>query len=332
MSGFPHHPAVTAFLASLRAAGRTGSARTYDVYLRLYQTWLAGDGVELLYASREAVTRFQVWLAHTHRRRDGRPLARTTQTTFLIAVRVLYRWLEAQGMVLADPTTGMLLPRRLRRLTVQKDHLSLQEATALVQSVATTISAGPNDTPHDGPHARALAVRNCALIVLALATGRRAAGLVHLALTDVDRERNELRVAREKGRTGRVLPVAAWAMAAVGRYIDTARPLIDRGRGSPWLFPTLHGVRMSHGAYVEVLRQAVADTIRRNPDLTDLPGKRISTHSLRVTFAVTLFANGCGIRSLNELMLHENLNTTAQYTPIPLEDLRLVLRSVHPRA
>ena len=50
------------------------------------------------------------------------------------------------------------------------------------------------------------------------------------------------------------------------------------------------------------------------------------------TLACVMFTNGCGIRSLNELLLHRSLNQTAQYTPIPLEDLRRVLIACHPRA
>jgi len=51
-----------------------------------------------------------------------------------------------------------------------------------------------------------------------------------------------------------------------------------------------------------------------------------------VTFARTLFAGGCPIRSINELMLHQKLTTTAAYTPIPLAEMRRVLRRCHPRA
>jgi site-specific recombinase XerD len=63
----------------------------------------------------------------------------------------------------------------------------------------------------------------------------------------------------------------------------------------------------------------------------ELPGKRITWHSLRVSFATLLFANGCDIRSVNELLLHRLLSTTAQYTPIPVDDLRQVCRMAHPR-
>jgi len=50
-----------------------------------------------------------------------------------------------------------------------------------------------------------------------------------------------------------------------------------------------------------------------------------------VTFATLLFSNDCPIRSVNELMLHRSLSTTAKYTPIPIEDMRRVWMKAHPR-
>ena len=85
------------------------------------------------------------------------------------------------------------------------------------------------------------------------------------------------------------------------RRVRAKRPTLERFLG--WITETLKS------------DQAIAETITRHPDLTSLAAKRISTHSLRVTFATVMFSSGIGIRSLNELMLHADLNTTAQYWP-----------------
>lgn len=321
-----YHPAIAAFLDGLRAANREQTAITYAHYYRRFEGWLREQRVDVLRVSRDHLVQYQVWIA-AYRSPTGQPLALTTQGTVVAALKTLYRWLTAQGLIISNPALKIVPPKPPQRLVVQKDHLSLQEAIALIQSLVTTV-----DTIDDGVHAKALAIRDLALIALGFASGRRSHGLVSLRLEDVDLDRNELRVAIEKGRTGRVLPVAAWAIGAVRRYLTQARPIIDRGRNSAWLFVGMHGEQMSQKSYQYALEQAMAATIRRNPDLVDLPHKRITTHSLRVTFATVMFSNGCGIRSLNELMLHDCLSTTAKYTPIPLEDLRGVLRMAHPRA
>jgi site-specific recombinase XerD len=272
-----------------------------------------------------------LWLANDHRTRHGDALARSTQATAILVVRSLYRWLAKRGVLLTDPAASLVPADAPKRLTVAKDHLSQQEAIALLDTCAKRVrDAKPESIAH------ALRLRDLAIIAVALATGRRCHGLCDLELAHLDTERQELRVEREKGKTGRVLPVAAWAMAVVRRYLAEGRPRLlhttQGQRASSFVFVSQRADRLCERAVACLLDDAIAATISANPDLTDLPTKRISTHSLRVTFAVTLFAGGCGIRSLNELMLHANLTTTAQYTPIPLEDLRRVLLITHPRA
>jgi integrase/recombinase XerD len=180
-------------------------------------------------------------------------------------------------------------------------------------------------------HAQALS--HLAAICMTLATGRRISGITDMRVEAIDLDRNEVRIDWEKGHMGRLLPVAAWAMEVIGWYLREARPLMARGHDSPWLFldRTGAGPVQAHRLGM-VLRELVQDTCRENPDLTELPGKRISWHSLRVSFATLLFQNGCDIRSVNELLLHKSLATTSRYCIVPVEDLRQVFQKAHPRA
>jgi site-specific recombinase XerD len=241
-------------------------------------------------------------------------------------IAAFYRWCQQRGLIAIDPATKAGIPFTKSRVVV-REHLSVQEATALIQTQASTLAE-----VEPGTHTQAEARRNLAILCLALATGRRIGGMTTLLAADVDVARSELRVEREKGHVGRVLPVAAWAMRPVAEYLRMARPMLARGHDAPWLFLNLPGTGpITRDALRWLLDQVVAKTIEANPDLTDLPGKRISWHSLRVSFATMLFANGCDIRTVNELMMHRRLSTTARYTPIPIEDLRQVFRTAHPR-
>lgn len=69
---------------------------------------------------------------------------------------------------------------------------------------------------------------------------------------------------------------------------------------------------ISRAALRWTLRELLQQTISENPDLDELPAKRITWHSLRVSFATLLFSNGCDIRNVNELLLHRCLSTTAR--------------------
>ena len=116
------------------------------------------------------------------------------------------------------------------------------------------------------------------------------------------------------------------------RYVERARPVLTRASANDWLFAGERPDRISEEAFVCVLERVRAATAKVNPDLEELADKHLTPHSLRVSFAKLLFDGGCNIRSINELMQHESLSTTARYTPIPLADLHRACRQAHPRA
>jgi integrase/recombinase XerD len=276
--------------------------------------------------TRADLEKYQDFLVTIHRTPAGECLARSTASMRITNVKGFYRWLTDRGHLVADPARHLGIKVVASRVVVA-EHLTLQEATALIQTQAAIMAAHQLGT---ASHAKAL--RNLAVLCLTLATGRRIGGIVSLTTVQVDVERKELRVDREKGHVGRVLPVAGWAMEVIAMYLKDARPFLTKGHETPWLFLNLAGIGpIERMALASMLERLLVEVHRQNPDLTDLPGKRISWHSLRVSFATLLFQNGCDIRSVNELLLHRDLSTTAKYTPIPVEDLRQVFRTAHPR-
>jgi site-specific recombinase XerD len=291
----------------------------------MFTRWLAAEGITADRVTTADLERFQAHL-RTHRTAAGQPLAASTIATHTATLRSAYRWMHHTGLTLVDPAAGLVMPKQPHRGRVTADHLSQQESIALLATLDRQVSLAVR------PVEQAIAARNLALIALALASGRRCHGLIDLTLANIDADRCEIRVEREKGKQGRVLPVAGWAMMAVVTYRDHHRAVLLGTRRSDHLFVTVRSPRLCHKAVEYLLDRAVAVTIAANPDLTELPDKRISTHSLRVSFATLIHAGGCDIRALNELMLHRSLDTTAAYTPLAVTDLRRVLLTTHPRA
>lgn len=315
---------LVSYLDHLRSAGRLETARAATATLRQFVGWLAGRDV--LRLTTDDLRAFQRWLADGYRFRDGQRLGRGTQATRLATIKSVYAWMHRRGMVAMDVADPIQLPRIPPR-PVRADHLTLQEAVALVQTLAARAA-----TLAPGSYRWAIEMRDLALIALGLATGRRRSGIRDLRVADLDRERGELRVTREKGVGGRVLPIAAWAVAILGTYLDRARPVLNWQVGNDALFPGEDGPLLGRNTLAAILERAQAATIAANPDLTDLPAKRLTPHSLRVTFASLLFQGGADIRTINECMLHRMLGTTARYTPMDLGDLRRVCATAHPRA
>lgn len=321
--------AIESFLAHLALRGRQLTANTTRQALEQLVAWAGQQSppLEVLIASAADLQAFQAWLVTGYRSPSGRPLARSTCATRVLQVQSFYRWCAARGLIAIDPSRDLGVHAPRSRVVV-RDRLSFQAATALVQSCAGIVATAPV-----GTHTHAEALRNLAAICLALTTGRRIGGMTTLRVADLDVALCELRVEREKGATGRVLPVAGWAVAVLAQYLRDARPLLARGHDAPWLFLNQPGDGpITRIALRWVLARLIDRTKEENPDLTELATSRITWHSLRVTFAATLlFANGCDIRSVNELMLHRRLSTTARYTPVPIEELRQVFRRTHPR-
>ena len=317
---------VMTYLDHLGSQGRSRSCGEVAMLLSQYVAFLARTGQQPATASTADAEAFQAFLATPAAAVAGRPLAVTTQATRLGVVRAFHRWLKRRGLAIANPTRDLHLPRIDSR-RVRKDFLTLQEAQAYLATASADVEAAD-----PGSKAWASAMRYLAMVALSLATARRRSGLCDLLLGDLNVERKGLRVEREKGFAGRVLPVVGWAVDAVVAYRDQARPIILGTRTSPWLFVGQRGEHIGKRTWDGVVHRIHQETITACPDLTDLPGKNISTHCLRVTTARLLFLGGCPIRIINELMLHRRLSTTAAYTPLDLDDLRRAVLAAHPRA
>jgi len=321
------HPLMQDYCDSLILRNRERTAVSIAEALKLFLTWVEPQGLDPLRMTSAHLEAYQHHLVAVYRTAAGQPMARSTVAGRINSLKAWYRWLTDRDHLLVDPARGLGLRVPISRV-VRTEHLTLQEAMALVQTQAARVTRC-----RVGTMGRVNEMRNLAAVCLALATGRRVGGICALTVAQVDCDRRELRVEAEKGQMGRVLPVAGWAIDTLRWYLAEARPVLTRGHDVPWLFVNLRGDGpITDNHLWDILHRLVQATIAANPDLTELPSKRISWHSLRVSFATLLFANGCDIRSVNELMLHRSLSTTAKYTPIPVEDLRQVFRTAHPRA
>jgi integrase/recombinase XerD len=320
------HETMLDFFRRMELAGKHETVRGYRTGLTQYAAWLARQRLDPLQATTEHIRAFQRFLAEDYRSPDGAPLVRSTQVTRLSAVKSYYVWLARRGLILLDVSRKVKLPH-IPRGMVRKDYLTLQEVTALLQTQARHCQKYS-----EGSYRWARECRDLALLCVAFASGRRRKGLRNLKVQDLNFERNELRCEREKGKAGRVLPICAWAMAIAKLYLAKARPVLDWRGDNDWLFVGERSPKVGNETFSQLLRRVQRQTVELDPDLQDLARKRLTPHSLRVSFATILFSGGCNIRSINELMMHEHLSTTARYTPIPLEDLRRVCRMAHPRA
>ena len=244
--------------------------------------------------------------AHLTRRR----LARRSIARKLSSSRAFFRWMHREEIVEANPARTVRSPRLERTLP---GWLTRTEADRLF-AVAENRSA-------EGTFR---GVRDHAIVELFYASGMRLAELQQLDLPDVDTIGDQVRVLG-KGRKERIVPIGRAAVQAIRRYEPRREEAVRRaGDGERHaLFVSARGNRLS----VRQIQNVVRDFLRAAAD-----DERLSTHSLRHSFATHLLDAGADLMAVKELLGHASLSTTRIYTHTSKERLKKVYTQAHPRA
>ncbi|BCL59601.1 tyrosine recombinase XerD [Desulfomarina profundi] len=166
-----------------------------------------------------------------------------------------------------------------------------------------------------------LITRDNAMLFLLYSTGLRVSELIKLPLAACNLSACFVRVLG-KGNKERLIPFGEQAKEKIEFYLETARPLILKGKRSNYLFITHHGKCMTRLRFWQIIRKtAQAAGIR----------KEISPHMLRHSFATHLLAHGADLRSVQLMLGHADIATTQIYTHIDQERLKKVHKQFHPR-
>jgi len=151
---------------------------------------------------------------------------------------------------------------------------------------------------------------------VAYGAGLRVSEVTALKVGDIDSQRMLLRVEQGKG--------------SKDRYALLPPLLLERLR-TWWRFAQVHGKVLPGGYIFPGLDPLDAMSTRQlNRAIHDAAlaariDKRISMHSLRHAFATHLLEQGENIRTIQVLLGHKKLETTALYTHVATETLRKVL-------
>lgn len=155
------------------------------------------------------------------------------------------------------------------------------------------------------------------MLAMLYATGMRIAELVGLRLTDIDSSRMVVVIRQGKGLKDRMVPLPESLLEMLRDYWRSYRP-------EKWLFP---GPRRT-----PITTRSVARICVEAADRAGIK-KRVSPHVLRHTFATHHLEAGTDLRTIQLLLGHRSLGTTARYTHVatthlhtvksPLDDLRI---------
>lgn len=233
-----------------------------------------------------------------------RGLEATSIRRNLSAIRTLYAFLLAEGVVATDPTEHVELPRAWRRLP---GVLGRDDVARLL------------DAPDP---AERLFWRDKALLEFAYASGVRVSELTALKVRDLDLTEG-IATVFGKGSKERIVPVGRSALRALDIYLRETRPRLVRGDAQGAVFLNHRGRPLS--------RMGVWTILRRHVDRAGIR-KRVTPHTLRHSFATHLLEGGADLAAVQDMLGHADIATTQIYTHVDREYLRDVHRRFHPRA
>jgi integrase/recombinase XerC len=285
--------------------GRGLSAHT----IRAYRTDLTDLLVHLQrigvsWLDQATVRSFRSWLA----RQQTLGRSRSTLQRRAASARTLCAWAAESGRIPTDPASSLRTPKQRRALppTLEQD-----DASQMLASLERGARAGSPT-----------AIRDLAMLELLYAAGLRVSELCGLNHSDVDTDRQALRVFG-KGSKERVVPVGAPAVRAVERWLRDGRGRLASTESGEALFLGERGARINP----RVVRRIVHRALRSVDGAPDL-----GPHGLRHAMATHLLEGGADLRSVQEMLGHASLATTQIYTHVSNDRLRAAFEQAHPRA
>ncbi len=298
---------IEAFAGSLRHE-RHLSDHTVAAYrrdLRLLAIFLARDGSSLAGAEYPQLRRF---LAQQH----TLGYARASIARRVGSIHTFYRWAVSTGETERDPSALLGRPKVVNRLPTV---LRPREAAELVEA-----PVGPA-APDLDPIEEAILLRDRAVLELLYGSGLRVGEVAGLTVDQVDLVRGRVLV-RGKGDKEREVPMSDPAVEAAETYLSAGRPSLA-GDDRRTMFFNRKGKPFS-GRDIRAMVEQYAGRL--------LPGRRITPHTLRHSFATHLLEGGADIRAVQELLGHASVATTQRYTHVSRSRLFQAYEQSHPRA
>ena len=215
----------------------------------------------------------------------------STRARKLSAIKSFYKYLTVRTKQLQENPVADLEYPKLRKSLPK--YLTMEQSAALLRSVS-----GQNQ------------VRDYAILMLFLNCGIRRSELVGLNISDVYEDR--IRVIG-KGNKERFVYFGTPCRKAIDAYMTERREKILTDNRA--LFGSRNGNRISVTAVHRLVEKALKQA--------GLDSTQFSAHKLRHTAATMMLSGGVDVKTVQEVLGHESLNTTQIYTHIESTELKI---------
>ena len=209
----------------------------------------------------------------------------------IATIRSFYKYLTVKAKLLdVNPVQDLDSPKVPKTLP---RYLSLDESKALLQAC-------------DGKNR----VRDYCIICIFLNCGLRISEIVGLNLSSIGDD--YIRV-HGKGSKERVVYLNDAVKAAVSDYMTVRSNIAAVDENALFL----------SNRRTRITRETVHSMVKKTLTKAGLDSEKYSSHKLRHTAATLMLQNGVDVRTLQEVLGHENLNTTQIYTHVDNSELRI---------
>jgi integrase/recombinase XerD len=167
-------------------------------------------------------------------------------------------------------------------------------------------------------------VRDKAILEVLYATGMRVTELIQMNNDDINMRMGFVTMHSSYGKP-RIIPLGRPARAALEEYIYEDRAKLLRGKKGKEkaLFLNYYGERIT--------RQALWKIMKGYAEQAGIH-KKITPQILRNSFAVHMIQNGADLKTLQELLGHEDIAATQIYLTVSKNKIKAVYDRSHPRA
>ncbi len=251
---------------------------------------------------------------------QGEELAITSINRKVSALRSFFKFMVRENIVPKNPFTGITSPKKSKPLP---KYLTVKEVEKLLD--ATEVhwrTAVENGTAADSDSAIFANRRDNAILEVIYSGGLRINEAMSLNMGDIDLFSGIIKV-KGKGKKERLCGLGKPAISSLRKYLRVRDMRCADERALAPLLVNKHGTRLSARSFQRSFKNYLI--------VADLPSD-ITPHKLRHSFATHLLNAGADLRSVQELLGHENLSTTQIYTHVSSERLKKVYNAAHPRA
>lgn len=245
------------------------------------------DDVDMYIINNISLADLYSFLSFAANQRDNKNYARARKVA---CIRSFFKYLYKMKMIKENPSIELESPKINSRHPV---YLTLEESKLLLSSIE-----GENKE------------RDYAIITLFLNCGLRLSELISI---DINKISNDILTVIGKGNKERTVYLNNACIDAINNYLKV-RP-IDGVKDKNALFLSERKRRIS--------KRTVQYLVKKYLSISDLDTEKYSPHKLRHTAATLMYKYGkVDIRSLQQILGHENISTTQIYTHLDEEILR----------